>query len=148
MTTVPNLWYWGFPVNRASVAFVNTSFYRLAVPVITPKELDANYQAANVVRDMSRGTLTVGVFDCLGQSAPGVQVGIDQTGAEIVQTYGFGLSMSAKQTDTTAVSYFANVQPGPVTVTATPVALGKPSGKVTVLVKAGAATGVYLNPTP
>jgi hypothetical protein len=43
---------------------------------------------------------------------------------------------------------FLNVPPGLVTLTATPLALGKPSSVEVVNVVAGTFTGVYMVPTP
>ena len=55
---------------------------------------------------------------------------------------------SATATDATAVATFFNVPPGTVTVTATPLALGKPSAHASILVRAGYETVMMLHPTP
>jgi hypothetical protein len=146
--TVPELWYWGFPVNGANVAFNDAPNQRLAVGVFTPMELDADYQAVQLVRDPMRGTIVAVTEDCLSNAAPGVRVSIDKSGGGIVQSYGISESLTATQTDSTAVSSFANVPPGTVTVTATPVAVGKVSSQAIVLVKPGTVTVVWLAPTP
>ena len=60
--------------------------------------------------------------------------------------YGTTFDFTATQTDGSGLGGFVNVPPGAVTVTATPIALGKPSSKRTVLVRAGTFTGFYLLP--
>jgi hypothetical protein len=149
-TIVTELWYWGFPVTRANVSLTDdpNAGGHAGIRVFTAAGLDADYQAFNVARDSTRGTLIALVLDCLGQPAPGVAVTIDKTDKGIIPSYGNPPSASETQTDTSGIASFGNVPVGSVTLTATPVVLGKPASRVTVLVKPNAITWAWPYPTP
>ena len=143
-TTVPQLFYWGYPVSESRAP--------LALPydfVLTPMALQQVGIGERVTQDpsaeswdSSRGQLRRG-------AASGVQVTIDGTDGQVMGPfYGTSYNLSATATDATALAAFYNVPPGTVTVTATPLVLGKPSAHASILVRAGYETVMMLRPTP
>ena len=142
-TYVPNIVYWGYPMSEANNPLPMDA-YGLNITVEEDEQLAA---ALGVTVDPTRGQIFANVEDCLFNSAPGVQVTLDDHDPAIHEFYGIG-NLMPTATDQTGVAIFTNVPVGNVNVTATPLALGAPSSKVTVQVRAGWITGANLFPTP
>ncbi len=133
--------YWGFPL-------VEASFPVLAGGVITPVDLQVAYaESVGAAPDPTLGTLFIAVLDCRFQSAPEVQVTLSPPGA---RTQGFSPTTftPATTTDSSGIIVFGYVPAGFTTITATPLALGRPSSQVTVNVVAGTTSLVEMPPTP
>jgi hypothetical protein len=151
--TVPFYEYWGYPLTQAHVVFgrpgngVGASFTTTAesqsLANLIAAELDGGL-------DPSLGTLVVAVLDCLVAPASGALVTLSPTDARTVALANSNFAPSAPITDSTGLVIFVNVPPGPVTVTAKPPAIGKPSGTVGATIRAGmgATTLVIVPPTP
>jgi hypothetical protein len=140
-STYPALYFPGYPVTEP-VAPISNPYVFLTPTSHTPVGWDPNL-----------GLLDAVAYDCLGTTGPGVAVTIDvDAGAvpfciESAQTLKTGVNVTAA----TGASYgcgYMNVPPGLVTVTATPLALGRPSSRMTVVVEAGTITTVFLYPMP
>jgi hypothetical protein len=142
-TYMPNIVYWGYPMSEANNPLPMDA-YGLNITTIEDEQLAA---ALGVTVDATRGQVFVNVEDCLFNPAPGVQVTIDNQDPAIREFYGIG-NLMPTATDRTGVAIFTNVPVGNVNLTATPVAIGAPSSKVTVQVRAGWITGANLFPTP
>jgi hypothetical protein len=84
------------------------------------------------------------VFDCDNIPSPGVTLSISPADPDTKYLYfrGGSLTATVSQTDSTGVVLIGNVpvDAGTVTVTATPVALGRPSSVVQGFVRAGTIT--------
>jgi len=131
--------YWGFPLVEAQLVFDLSE-------VVTPTEFQAFWEAAKVTTDPSLGFVSVLVFDCRFQPAPGVNIILSSSN---MQTQGVSTTfMPTSTTDQTGLVLFANVPTGPLTLTATPDALGRPSSQVNIIVQAGIITTVQMFPTP
>ncbi len=137
-TLVDSYYYWGFPLSEAQLYA-----YQLAY---TPDELQGILASLNVTQDPNRGFVGVAVFDCDYNGAGGVQVTLDAADAA-PQAY-TPMGVETTTTDKQGLLLFPNVPVGTVHVTATPVALGKPSGSTTVMVRKGAITTALVAPTP
>jgi hypothetical protein len=146
-TTVPTYFYWGFPLTHARYvegpgrSGIGTS----GVSFITSM---ANQSLSALDGGSSnRATVLVFVEDCLASAAAGVGVTLTPADPGIVV-----LDLQLQQTDpitpASGVLVFLNVPAGRVKVTATPAAIGKPSGEVGIYVRAGSFTSVLLRPTP
>jgi hypothetical protein len=136
---VPLDFYWGFPLVEAQLPNLSGS-------VLAPSELQDQWSALGVTADPTRGTVVVSVGDCRIQAAPGVKITLSN--ADML-TQGF--STTGATTSTTGQSgalVFANVPAVNTTITATPLALGKPSSQVTVTVHPGTMTEALMYPTP
>jgi hypothetical protein len=140
---VPNVVYWGYPMSEPTNPLPMGSF-GLNITAAEDAELAA---AVGVTIDPTRGQIFANVEDCLFNNAPGVQVTIDNHDPEIHEFYGIG-NLMPTATDQSGVVIFANVPVGNVNLTATPLAVGSQSSKVTVQVRAGWITGANLFPTP
>jgi hypothetical protein len=147
MAYVPTLVYWGFPLSEASVT--------IAWQFATSAQAQALLSPVGVTQDSSRGQIVAYLGDCLFNPSPGVQVSTDISDPEMKVQEFYGVDMPAlTATDNTSLVFIVNVPVGAdsganlVHLTATPLATGKPSSKVTVQVRAGWATGVYMYPTP
>ena len=99
--------------------------------IVDGRGMEGDRRADRGRADATRGAIAFYVFDCsrsrTANFASGVRVTLDVNDDEILQYYGMNFDFTAAQTDATGWGGFVNVPPGPVTVTATPVALGKPS---------------------
>jgi hypothetical protein len=141
---VPVLLYWGYPLSEAN----NPSPTAGQEYSITPSEYQLLAGALGVTLDPKRGLIFENVSDCMFNLSPGVRVTLDVQDPAIREFYGQSNPM-ATETDSTGLVIIANVPPGNVNLTATPLALkDKPSSKVTVQVRAGWITGGILWPTP
>jgi hypothetical protein len=102
--------------------------------------------------DPTVGSVYALVGDCFTAAAPGVKVTTDNPNLGDANYYIGGPNekgMPGEQsTDSSGVAVFSNVPEGPLTLTATPVALGHPSSTMSIYVHAGATTEVGLAPTP
>jgi hypothetical protein len=145
MAYVPTLVFWGFPLSEATVT-IPWSF-------ATPAEVQALLSPVGVTQDPSRGQIVAYLGDCLYNPSPGVQVSTDISDPQIQTFYGLDMP-TLTATDSTGLVFIDNVPlgadsgPDLVHLTATPLATGKPSSKVTVQVRAGWTTGVLMYPTP
>jgi hypothetical protein len=149
----PTLVYWGFPFVSGLIAdairvFPASDWQIAAVPTIN---------AAAGPLDPSRGVVVAAVLDCFGDKARNVTValsGADDAGSTpyyLRSPSGGEYSLASgpgESTDTNAAAVFVNVPPGLVDVIATPVSVGRPSSRASVLVRAGTLTEVNLQPTP
>jgi hypothetical protein len=136
---VPLDYYWGFPLVEAQLP-------NLSGTAISPTELQDQWNALGVAADPTRGTVIVSVADCRVQVAPGVKITLT-TADMFTQAF----STTGATTSTTGQSgtvVFANVPAGNTTITATPLALGKPSSQATVTVHPGTITEALMYPTP
>jgi hypothetical protein len=116
----------------------------------TPAELAMNCGAIGLTCDPARSVVSMRVVDCMGNPAPDVQVALDHTDPSTTLYYGGGDA----GTSSTGLAFFINV-PAPatspplnVTMTATPVALGRPASTQTFGIQAGINTQVEVCPTP
>jgi hypothetical protein len=141
---LPTLVYWNFPLSEPDADLVTK------IPVFMPGELDAISNAAGVTRDPSLGIIGLVALDCLGVMAPGVTFALTSGGGADTKIV-YILTQGADQlgpTDDNGAALFVNVPAGPVTVTATPIALGRVSSRASVFVRAGEITEVNMSPTP
>jgi hypothetical protein len=136
---VPTLLYWGFPLSEAT----DDNNWKFVTPAVN-QQLAAT---GGVTLDPMRGQITVRVFDCLPRPAPEVEVTTNITDPKMSEFYGLAFNRTPP-TDSSGLVFFNNVPVGPVTLTATPVALGRPSSKVAVSVRAGFDTAVEMWVTP
>jgi hypothetical protein len=136
-TIVPTLVYWGFPLAESALS--------LQTYVLTPAEQQSTLQAEGVTLDANRGQITAQVMDCRLHRAPVVAVTASTSDALTRSLYG---STGATSTDSTGTVTFVNVPPGVTSLTATPLAEGRPSTQVAVDVRPGTITQVTMVPTP
>jgi hypothetical protein len=141
---VPTLYYWGFPISAPQQLF----------PVGIASSLAELSQTTT--SDPSLGTVEFYVYDCTPNwgNAVGVQVTLEGTDAGVRPFYFQGSVPSFTATETAGTSIllpsggFLDVPPGTVTLTATPLAIGKPSSHATIEVRPGTITYVHMYPTP
>ena len=143
MTYYPEFAYAGFPFSEP----VDVAAADLNAGVTTPGYLASNLALINVTQEPTLGWVVAVVHDCLGSQAPGVQVTTSGVGDSGMNVY-YQVGSEAGATPQNGQATFLNVPPGLVTLTATPLALGKPSSVEVVNVVAGTFTGVYMVPTP
>jgi hypothetical protein len=150
-TTMPTYWYWGFALSQsqyvAGVAAPGSSERGLGIESVAEFQSVAQQISATLDAGPSDTALLVWTLDCMHMTAPGVQVTLSPANPQTIALNG-NLSPGAPITDSTGVREFAYVPAGPVIVTATPTAIGKPSGTVQAAVRAGAVTVVVVGPTP
>lgn len=140
---VPTFAYWDFPVTEPVVVVTPTTALSLDVQVLTPAAY-AQYQTLNgVIPDGGRGQVAAVIHDCIGSPAPGVQIAINGSPAGVSV-----LSATDAGTPSGGLIVFDNVPPGSITLTATPVGLGRVAAQVTLTVAAGTLTEVAMFPTP
>ena len=139
----PYYYYWGYPLSQPQVYGAGGQF--------TTTYVEGLLQMVGVTQQPSLGILVVSVFDCQGQYAPGVVVTLDAMDAGAIHSC-TGENLSSAQmsttTDNTGSIFCVNVPTGSIQLTATPIALGKPSSTVTAYVLGSAVTRVLLYPTP
>jgi hypothetical protein len=134
----PYIYYWGFPLSEMQL--------NLYTEVFTASELQQALSNVKVTQDVTRGYVTAIVFDCLVNAAPGVVVKLSSADALTQEFSSTGVAETA--TDTVGQAIFTNVPVGPMTLTASPPGLGKPSSTVTANVRVGTITQVLMVPTP
>jgi hypothetical protein len=144
-STVPYLYFWGFPLTQPKLRLIDSSYDQYAEQVMTPMMEQSIWSPIVPMLDPERGTVTVIVADCEGAVAPGVTVNYDSTNQAIVET---DLLQRATSTGDKGVVTLANVPVGPLTLTAIPLSLGAISSQLTVDVRKGAQTTVTMRPTP
>jgi hypothetical protein len=136
---VPYDQYWGFPLIQAQLPIYTGE-------AITPTENQQLLNSIHIMQDPTRGQLSVQVNDCRLAAAPGVKITLSP--ADLL-TQGFSSTGSQTfTTDQTGFVLFVNVPSGLTQITATPLALGKPSSQIDVNVQPGAITVVGMYPTP
>jgi hypothetical protein len=141
MNELPGPVFWGFPLSESDFFAFGTG--------VTPQLFQQAIMNANITLDANRSALNGVVFDCLGNYASGVNLTVDTADEETV-----AINLSGNRTvttDSTGILSFFNVPTGPVRITATPVAIGRPSAQVVANVQGAAGIGgptVYLPPTP
>jgi hypothetical protein len=138
-TIVPFDYYWGFPFVEAQVPSIFGT-------VITPSELQDQWNAVGVTTDPARGTVSVYVTDCRLNAASGVEVTLSPMD-KLTQSFA-STGASTTMTGPDGILTFANVPAGALQITATPLALGKPSSQVNIIVQAGYLTLATMYPTP
>jgi hypothetical protein len=146
---------WGFPLTQGRLVFPSCATDSQYIGYFGPADMQSVEQMVDTaidggMPDPTRGEVVVGVTDCLGQLAPGVQVTLSTADARTA-AFSTSLAPSAAVTDSKGLVVFVRVPAGPLTVTAIPPAIGKPSGMVTVTVRAGAdfpENLIVLPPTP
>jgi hypothetical protein len=140
-TIFPLLYFLGYPVSEP------------VAPIASPYVLVNSTSNPPPGWDTSLGFINAVPVDCFGAGAPGVKITTDAADAGVIP-YCFENSSAV----TTGISVstpngagygcgFVNMPPGTVTVTATPIALGKPSSHLQVLVQPGTITNVFLSPS-
>jgi hypothetical protein len=141
---LPTLFYWNFPLSKPHADLV------ASIPVFSPEVFDSFFSASGVTVDPSLGAIGLGALDCLGVQASGVTFAMTSgAGADTKLFYLMNASPEpVGPTDGTGVAIFVNVPVGRVTITATPVALGRPTSSASVYVRAGGITEVNMSPTP
>ena len=136
---LPYLYFWGFPLSEKDWLRAYFGFETLA-------DWQSAAQSAGISMDPERGMIVAFVVDCLLVGAANVSVTLSNQDAGVVES-NFGGTLNGP-TDSTALAIFNNVPVGVTEVTATPIALGRPSSKVAVYVRKGTVTAVLLYPTP
>jgi hypothetical protein len=136
---LPYLYFWGFPLSEKE-------WLRAYWGLQTLADWQSAAQSVGISMDPERGMIVAFVSDCLNNGAANVSVTLSNQDAGAVES-NFGGTMNGP-TDSTALAIFNNVPVGSTEVTATPVALGRPSSKATVYVRKGTVTVVLLYPTP
>jgi hypothetical protein len=128
----------GFPFGSAQVFSYGE--------VLTQSTFQTYATGLGVTLRPDHGHVGVLVYDCLVNAAPDVQVTVSLHDS---YTRSFQLGgMASDSTDAQGYLFFYNVPVGPITVTMTPKATGKPSSQVVASVVAGAITSVAAYPTP
>jgi hypothetical protein len=139
------LFYWGFPLSESSytqTVGTLTQMVTAELPALLGEPVDLTTHAV----------LAVTSTDCGNTVAPGMQFKVTASGADAgvdlpVHYFAQGMpSPTADRTDQQGIALVVNVPPGTVQVTATPVALGRPSSVVSGFVVAGAVTLMALPP--
>jgi hypothetical protein len=139
--------YWGFPLTESQ-----WFTYEVFLTPGAGAQLRKGFGAPPA--DPNRGTVWVWVFDCLGDLAPGVKVGVKAADYQTVPGTPEN-GVGAPVTGASALVTFTNVPPGATTVTTEPLALdGGIAGTVLVPVSVQgdsgvtAGTFVHVYPTP
>jgi hypothetical protein len=140
--TVPAFEYFGFPLSEPVLA-VTANSPSLTLFTGTPAAQAQLLASIGATQDPLRGLVLAGTLDCLGSGARGVEVTTDSSGVNPFYAPG-----EVTATMSNATVYFFNVPPGYITLTATPLAISKPSSHVIVNVAAGTETFVLMFPTP
>jgi hypothetical protein len=136
--------YWDYPVSVGSNNATDPTDY---VQSVTPLELGGLLADFSVPQDATRGNLAVTVKDCLGNTAPGVDLSIDGPDAGVRPFYGSNPSASSPTPDD-GTGGFLNVPQGLHIITAQPAGLAQPSSKFQVYVQAGGLTEAQMYPMP
>jgi hypothetical protein len=137
---VPSWVYYPFPVSEATI-------------VLSPANsmyMDTAAEFSGSGQDPALGSVYSVVADCLSDIAQGVKVGTSpDAGAPIYfEIAGTQVVQAAAAGGTTpfGIAAFNNVPVGSLTLTATPIALGKASSHATIYVHGGGPTAVVLYP--
>jgi hypothetical protein len=156
---LPEYAYWDFPISEAF--FTNTDAPGLSrtqallgdPQLVTPMAQQQDTTLLGTPQQPSRGQIGAEVFDCLGSlGGRGAQVTISSDDPVVSAFSAMADAGVGRRIAETAPNngriYFQNVPPGSITLTATPLALGRPVSQVTVNVDAGTVTAVRMYPTP
>jgi hypothetical protein len=138
----PELQFLGYPVSEP------------VAPIASPYVLVTATSNPPAGWDTSLGLINAVVFDCAGKAAPGVTIATDVTDAGAIpycfESTSGAITTGVSVTTANGAGYgcgFINMPPGMVTLTATPVGLGRPSSRLQVLAQPGTITSVFLYPT-
>jgi hypothetical protein len=151
--TVPLDMFWTWPLTHSRAVlsygrYVGLNYSSLGVSTRAGLQaLIAAGQDAGIPQDPKRGWVHLVVVDCLGVWASGVQVTLSNADANTI-TLNLDLMRADPITDSTGQLIVLNLPAGPVTITATPLSVGRASGKAPVYVRASEATFVVIRPTP
>jgi hypothetical protein len=148
---MPSYWYWGFPLSQSRVVtgFISSgSSIQRGIAIDTMTEYQSLKQEIAMHLDGGLSDTPLGVYveDCLHVPAAGVQIALSPADPQTVPLT--SLVPSVPVTDSSGFLLFVNVPSGSLTVTATPVSIGKLSGKVTATIRDGGPTTVVIGPTP
>jgi hypothetical protein len=145
----PLLVYWGFPLSEPQMAIADNADVPGAHAVVLgdPKAFENLTTAFGITVDPSRGQVIAEVVDCMGAPAPGVALSLEPLDSDVVIIHSFSPGQSATSGSLNTAFMF-NVPAGAVNVIATPQALGRPSSKQAISVRAGWAAEVSMLPTP
>jgi hypothetical protein len=114
-----------------------------SLAVISIENLSEFGLLSGITLDPSRGSIGIGVQDCVEDTATGIEIAVDSADAQTAYTYlNFGGVPDPGLTATSEAGRAGafNVPPGPVVLTATLVATGEVIGTRTATVRAGALT--------
>jgi hypothetical protein len=140
------------PVIAPTLAYITTPLVQSGAPLtleVFSPGLPLVQNDLMMQQDPNLGVMLAFADDCRWDTAPGVQ--ISAAGVDAGAYYGFGTTSgaTATATDNSGDAIFMNVPPGPIELTAKPLALGgTTSSRVNVGVRAGYVTLVALAPTP
>jgi hypothetical protein len=143
MSIVPACEYWGYPLSEPTASYATISAASFAAQVITPAEFAQDQTITGLAQNPSLGYVGVEVHDCLGSTAPGVEVMANPAGSGVY--YGPGETIV---TSSSGQVFMYNFPPGVVTLTATPMVLGKAVSTISPYLTAGTITAVQMFPTP
>jgi hypothetical protein len=149
--TVPEYFYWGFPLSQSQfVAGQVSSGSARGIAVTTVAEFQSLSQQIAANLDAGLGDTPLGVYavDCMHMPAAGVKVTLSPADTQTIAIQGPSLAPGDPITDSRGSLLFVNVPAGLLTVTATPMVLGRASGTVSARVRAGTTTTVVVGPTP
>jgi hypothetical protein len=144
-TLTPELFYWGYPLSEPTLAE--------GIPVLSTSDTQAVVQLGEsdgIPVDLrTHAFVGLGVLDCMHVLAPEVGISISPMdpdgGTRVVYFKGGFPSKTATQTDSSGTAVIVNVPVSDqVTITATPVALGRPSSIVSVITRPGTDTYIQL----
>jgi hypothetical protein len=137
-----------------SVVFFNPPIIRNLdygiVPLFKPGDIDALAAVQNNTWDRSYGLVFIGILDCSRKPAAGATFEINVLAPATKRFYYVnGLPDEAAQsTDMSGFGGIVNAQAGSITITARVQQTQVKIGEATVIVKPGAASYIYLPPTP
>jgi hypothetical protein len=132
---------WGVPLSAATFSYASS--------LVSEATSQAGLTALGIAVDPSLGMISTQAFDCAGNPAAGVEVTTDigDPNLQIRELYGV-TGLKATATDSTGIALFVNVPPGVGSLTATPVAIGKPSSRQSIQVQAGTWSYMPMVVTP
>ena len=139
-TTVPYLWYFYAPI-------VTDGTYPLQV--FATSEFAALLGAVGATNDPLRGQLAVQVTDCTNTPAANVELTTstaDDASTPFAIQGALPFAEAVPVTDVSGLAGVFNLPAQTTLVTATPISLGRPSGKHTLLIRAGSLTTIRLQP--
>jgi len=144
-TLTPELFYWGYPLSEPTLGE--------GIPVLSTNDTQSLVQLGESdgipVDLQTHAFVGLGVLDCMHALAPDVKISISPMdpdgGTRVVYEKGGVPDPTATQTDSTGTAVIVNVPVSDqVTITATPVALGRPSSIVSVITRPGTDTYIQL----
>jgi hypothetical protein len=146
---MPWFGYWGYPFSKSRHAWTAPPDVPGAHPIrlANAEAVEALLAAFHITRDPNRGEMLLEVVDCVGAAAGDVEFTLEPFDPDVVIVH--GANAAASVTSRAAPqALMSHVPLGAVDVIATPRALGRPSSRQTVFVRADSVVGVYMLPTP